>query len=123
MKNSELNKFSKTITQDESQAGSQAMLYGIGLSESDMNKAQVGIVASGYEGNTCGVKKIIDNPNNNDNTTFKAFTFCLSCHYFLFLDALTTEYIPNKRIIGQPHPNNNAAISSLLLLYDEAGGL
>ena len=55
MKNSELNKFSKTITQDESQAGSQAMLYGIGLSESDMKKAQVGIVASGYEGNTCNM--------------------------------------------------------------------
>ncbi len=55
MKNSELNKFSKTITQDQSQAGSQAMLYGIGLSESDMKKAQVGIVASGYEGNTCNM--------------------------------------------------------------------
>ena len=55
MKNSELNKFSKTITQDESQAGSQAMLYGIGLKESDMSKAQVGIVASGYEGNTCNM--------------------------------------------------------------------
>ena len=55
MKTLELNKYSKTITQDESQAGSQAMLYGIGLKESDMSKAQVGIVASGYEGNTCNM--------------------------------------------------------------------
>ena len=55
MKKNELNKYSKTITQDESQAGSQAMLYGIGLSDSDMKKAQVGIVASGYEGNTCNM--------------------------------------------------------------------
>ena len=41
MKKNKLNKYSKTITQDESQAGSQAMLYGIGLSDSDMKKAQV----------------------------------------------------------------------------------
>ncbi len=31
------------------------MLYGIGLSESDMQKAQVGIVSTGYEGNTCNM--------------------------------------------------------------------
>ena len=50
-----LNKFSKTITQDETQPAAQAMLYGIGLSEEDMNKAQVGIVSTGYEGNTCNM--------------------------------------------------------------------
>lgn len=51
----ELNKFSKTITQDETQPAAQAMLYGIGLTESDMNKAQVGIASTGYEGNTCNM--------------------------------------------------------------------
>ncbi len=51
----ELNKYSKTITQDETQPAAQAMLYGVGLTESDMMKAQVGIVASGYEGNTCNM--------------------------------------------------------------------
>lgn len=50
-----LNKFSKTITQDETQPAAQAMLYGIGLSEDDMKKAQVGIVSTGYEGNTCNM--------------------------------------------------------------------
>ena len=50
-----LNKFSKTITQDETQPAAQAMLYGIGLSEEDMNKAQVGIVSTGWEGNTCNM--------------------------------------------------------------------
>jgi dihydroxy-acid dehydratase len=50
-----LNKYSKTITQDETQPAAQAMLYGVGLTEADMSKAQVGIVASGYEGNTCNM--------------------------------------------------------------------
>ena len=50
-----LNKFSKTITQDETQPAAQAMLYGIGLTEEDLKKAQVGIVSTGYEGNTCNM--------------------------------------------------------------------
>ncbi len=50
-----LNKYSKTITQAESQPAAQAMLYGIGLTEEDMQKAQVGIVSTGYEGNTCNM--------------------------------------------------------------------
>ena len=33
-----LNKYSKTITQDETQPAAQAMLYGIGLTEEDMQK-------------------------------------------------------------------------------------
>ena len=51
----ELNKYSKRLTQDESQPASQAMLYGVGLSEADMEKAQVGIVSMGYDGNTCNM--------------------------------------------------------------------
>ena len=51
----ELNRFSKTITQDESQPASQAMLYAVGLEEEDMAKAQVGIVSTGYEGNPCNM--------------------------------------------------------------------
>lgn len=51
----ELNKFSKRLTQDETQPASQAMLYGIGLTEEDMNKAQIGVVSTGYEGNTCNM--------------------------------------------------------------------
>jgi len=50
-----INKYSKTVTQDESQPAAQAMLYGIGLSDEDMQKAQVGIVSTGYEGNTCNM--------------------------------------------------------------------
>ncbi|RYJ52137.1 dihydroxy-acid dehydratase [Flavobacterium petrolei] len=51
----ELNKYSKTITQDETQPASQAMLYGIGLTEEDLKKAQVGIVSMGYDGNPCNM--------------------------------------------------------------------
>ena len=51
----ELNKYSKIITQDETQPASQAMLYGIGLTEEDLKKAQVGIVSMGYDGNPCNM--------------------------------------------------------------------
>lgn len=51
----EMNKYSKTITQDDTQPAAQAMLYGIGLTDEDMAKAQVGIVSTGYEGNTCNM--------------------------------------------------------------------
>ncbi len=50
-----LNKYSARITQRKSQGASQAMLYGTGLSEEDMNKAQVGIGSVWYEGNTCNM--------------------------------------------------------------------
>jgi dihydroxy-acid dehydratase len=51
----ELNKYSKTLTQDPTLPAAQAMLYGIGLTDEDMNKAQVGIVSTGYDGNTCNM--------------------------------------------------------------------
>ena len=52
---SELNRYSKVLTQDVTQPAAQAMLYGIGLKEEDMQKAQVGIVSMGYDGNTCNM--------------------------------------------------------------------
>lgn len=51
----ELNKYSKTLTQDETQPAAQAMLYGIGLTDEDLKKAQVGIASMGYDGNTCNM--------------------------------------------------------------------
>lgn len=51
----ELNKYSKTITLDPTQPAAQAMFYGIGLTDEDLNKAQVGIVSMGYDGNTCNM--------------------------------------------------------------------
>jgi dihydroxy-acid dehydratase len=43
------------LTQDETQPAAQAMLYGIGLTEADLAKAQVGIASMGYDGNTCNM--------------------------------------------------------------------
>ncbi len=50
-----LNKYSKRLTQTRSQVGSQAMLHGIGLTNDDFKKAQVGIASMGWEGNTCNM--------------------------------------------------------------------
>jgi dihydroxy-acid dehydratase len=50
-----LNKFSRVITQDISFGGPQAMLYATGLRDEDMDKPQVGIVATWYEGNPCNM--------------------------------------------------------------------
>lgn len=50
-----MNKYSRVITQDPTQPASQAMLYGVGLTEADMSKAQVGIASMGYDGNTCNM--------------------------------------------------------------------
>jgi len=50
-----LNKYSRTFTQDETQPAAKAMLYGIGLTDADMEKAQVGIASMGYDGNTCNM--------------------------------------------------------------------
>ncbi|HQF70108.1 MAG TPA: dihydroxy-acid dehydratase [Promineifilum sp.] len=50
-----LNKYSARVTQPKAQGASQAMLYGTGLSEADMDKPQVGIGSMWYEGNTCNM--------------------------------------------------------------------
>lgn len=51
----ELNKISKRITQPAAQGASQAMLYATGMTEKDMDKAQVGIGSVWYEGNPCNM--------------------------------------------------------------------
>ncbi|KAF7113344.1 hypothetical protein RHSIM_RhsimUnG0135800 [Rhododendron simsii] len=50
-----LNKYSSQITEPKSQGGSQAILYGVGLSDEDMGKPQIGISSVWYEGNTCNM--------------------------------------------------------------------
>ncbi|XP_009616638.4 dihydroxy-acid dehydratase, chloroplastic [Nicotiana tomentosiformis] len=50
-----LNKYSSRITEPKSQGGSQAILYGVGLTDEDMSKPQIGISSVWYEGNTCNM--------------------------------------------------------------------
>lgn len=52
---SELNRYSKTITQDENQPAAQAMYYAIGFKEEDFSKGQVGVVSMGWDGNPCNM--------------------------------------------------------------------
>jgi len=51
----ELNKFSKRVTQDDTQPAAQAMLHAIGLTKEDLKKPLVGIASTGYEGNPCNM--------------------------------------------------------------------
>ena len=51
----ELNRYSRRLTQRASQGASQAMLYGTGLTEEDMNLPQIGIGSVWYEGNPCNM--------------------------------------------------------------------
>ncbi|KAJ2782198.1 hypothetical protein H4R18_002407 [Coemansia javaensis] len=50
-----LNRYSSVITEPKAQGPSQAMLYGTGLKEADMAKAQVGISSVWFEGNPCNM--------------------------------------------------------------------
>lgn len=54
-RNGALNRYSSQLTQVRSQVGSQAMLYGVGLTDEDMQKPQVGIASMGWEGNPCNM--------------------------------------------------------------------
>ena len=69
----ELNKYSKTLTQDETQPAAQAMYYAIGFKEQDFSKAQVGIAAMGWDGNPCNMhlndlaSSVRDNINKTDD--------------------------------------------------------
>ena len=51
----ELNKYSKTVTQDPTQPAAQAMLHAAGLTDEDFKKAQVGIASTGWDGNPCNM--------------------------------------------------------------------
>ncbi|AXT21080.1 dihydroxy-acid dehydratase [Flavobacteriaceae bacterium AU392] len=51
----QLNKHSKTVTQDPTQPAAQAMLHAIGLTKADFYKPIIGIASTGYEGNPCNM--------------------------------------------------------------------
>ena len=51
----ELNKFSKRVTQDDTQPAAKAMLHAIGLKKEDFKKPFVGVASTGYEGNPCNM--------------------------------------------------------------------
>ena len=50
-----LNKFSKQVTQNDTQPGAQAMFHALGMTRDDLEKPQIGIVSTGWEGNPCNM--------------------------------------------------------------------
>ena len=51
-----LNKYSRIITQSKKNGSAQAMLYALGLSKEDLEKPQIGIGTVWFEGNPCNSK-------------------------------------------------------------------
>ena len=51
----QLNKYSKNVTSNPEQPAARAMLYATGLTDADMEKAQIGVVSTGWEGNPCNM--------------------------------------------------------------------
>lgn len=51
----QLNKYSRNVTNNPEQPAARAMLYATGMDDADMEKAQVGIVSTGWEGNPCNM--------------------------------------------------------------------
>lgn len=89
----ELNKYSKTITQDQTQPAAQAMLYGIGLTEEDLKKAQVGIVSMGYDGNTCNMHL-----NDLAKDVKKVFGMQILSDLFLIPLVSVTEFLTELKV-------------------------
>ncbi|MFN0049675.1 MAG: dihydroxy-acid dehydratase, partial [Cytophagales bacterium] len=50
-----LNKYSRTLTQDETLPAAQAMLIGSGIAEEDLSKPFVGVGSTGFDGNPCNM--------------------------------------------------------------------
>src|SRR3546814_20971719 len=50
-----LNKFSRKLTENEDQPGSQAMLYATGMDERTIHFPQIGVASAGFSGNPCNM--------------------------------------------------------------------
>jgi dihydroxy-acid dehydratase len=50
-----VKKYSHFVSNNPSQPAAKAMLYGIGLSEKELNQPFIGIASTGYEGNPCNM--------------------------------------------------------------------
>jgi dihydroxy-acid dehydratase len=69
-----VKKYSHIVSNNPSQPAAKAMLYGIGLSEKELNQPFIGIASTGYEGNPCNMHlndlstEIKENIGQNDLT-------------------------------------------------------
>lgn len=75
-----MNRFSQVITQPRIKGAAQSMLYALGLTPKDMNKAQIGIGTVYYDSNPCNAKlnilsKKIQNSINSYNDKMIGFKY------------------------------------------------
>lgn len=111
---SDLNKYSKTLTQDETQPAAQAMYYAIGFKDEDFNKPQVGIASMGWDGNPCNmhlndlateVKKSI---NNNGMVGLRFYTIGVSDGTSMGTDGMRYSLVSREVIADSIETNAGA---------------
>lgn len=50
-----MNRYSARLTQDRAQVGSRAMLFATGMTEDDLERAQIGVASMWFDGNPCNM--------------------------------------------------------------------
>ena len=50
-----INRYSARLTQDRAQVGSRAMLFATGMTENDLDRAQIGVASMWFDGNPCNM--------------------------------------------------------------------
>lgn len=99
-----LNKYSKILTQKKQNASAQAMLYALGLDKTDLNKPQIGIGTVWFEGNPCNSKldilskKVKNNLNKNNYLGLRFNTIGVSDGKTMGTDAMRYS-LPSRELI------------------------
>ena len=119
-----LNNYSRVITQNIENGAAQAMLYSLGLSKSDLNKAQVGVCSMWYQGNPCNSKLNIYSdlvPNNiklqDDLLPLQFNTIGISDGISMGTDGMKYS-LPSRELISD---SIESVVKGLLLRVDIKG--
>ena len=117
-----LNKYSKTLTQDITQPAAQAMYYAIGFKEEDFNKAQVGIVSMGWDGNPCNMhlNDLATTVKESINATegllgLRFYTICVSDGISMGTDGMRYSLVSRDLIADSIETNAGAQYYDALI--------
>ena len=119
--NTELNKYSKTLTQDETQPAAQAMYYAIGFKEEDFKKAQVGIASMGWDGNPCNMHlndlatKVRDSVNAENLMGLRFYTIGVSDGISMGTDGMRYSLVSRDLIADSIETNAGAQYYDALI--------
>lgn len=117
----DLNKYSKTLTQDETQPGAQAMLYAIGFKDEDFQKAQVGIASMGWDGNPCNMHlndlatAVRDSVNAEDLIGLRFYTIGVSDGISMGTDGMRYSLVSRDLIADSIETNAGAQYYDALI--------